>query len=455
MEKTVMKGTGMVSLLVFTLCCLVPALSVRAEMTAVVDGVTWRYDYLSGNTVEITGFERIDPPENGNLVIPGDLNGNSVVRIGEWCLNGVFTSVDIPSSVAEIGEGAFADCMDLETVTGGDGVTAIRRYAFRSCPKLKTLPSLSALETVEDLAFFDTGMEVFVIPATVTSFSGMAFGAWRESEVECAVRLTVAPGNSRYVSDAEGFVWGQNAGVKTSLVFAPCDVSGTLALPEGLARIEAGACLGRRRLSSVSIPASVTEIGESAFEESSVSTVTGAAGVTRCGDGAFWGTPLVENSGDVFVKVGTVLVACRGDYFDESNPVATVTVPSGVTVLADGVFEGLAANKVVIPASVAYIGKRAFEDAVVKTVLFQGCSTSFHLQAFEDGSGVRVLLGMAPKGKYRGVYTLLSFSADDLDEDGMFSASELSLYEWRDYMWQYNENHPELAQDDWDGDDYE
>ena len=61
------------------------------------------------------------------------------------------TSVDIPSSVTEIGCGAFGGCSSLTSVNIPSSVTSIGKYAFFYCSGLKsiyvyaeTVPSIGA-----------------------------------------------------------------------------------------------------------------------------------------------------------------------------------------------------------------------------------------------------------------------------------------------------------------------
>lgn len=49
------------------------------------------------------------------------------------------TSVVIPDSVTEIGEGAFSECDSLETITLGPNIDKIHTEVFSSCSALKTI----------------------------------------------------------------------------------------------------------------------------------------------------------------------------------------------------------------------------------------------------------------------------------------------------------------------------
>ncbi len=65
------------------------------------------------------------------------------------------TTVILPSTITEIGEGAFEGCASLTTLTAS-GVTKIGSDAFRGCTSLTTLPS--AAKELNDFAFAQSGL---------------------------------------------------------------------------------------------------------------------------------------------------------------------------------------------------------------------------------------------------------------------------------------------------------
>lgn len=85
-----------------------------------------------------------------SVTIPG-----SVLEIGE----GAFASsgiqrVKIPAKVKEIDEDAFANCVNLASVKLGSGVASIEERAFSGCTSLKTITIGKKLRLVEERAFF-------------------------------------------------------------------------------------------------------------------------------------------------------------------------------------------------------------------------------------------------------------------------------------------------------------
>ena len=100
------------------------------------------FGYTNTNgTITITGYKGA----GGSVVIPGTINGLPVTSIGDGALSFInlndqsnltglsnMTSVIIPDSVTNLGEGAFAGCPNLATITIGKGITTIKGGAETS-----------------------------------------------------------------------------------------------------------------------------------------------------------------------------------------------------------------------------------------------------------------------------------------------------------------------------------
>ena len=149
----------------------------------VVDGTRWFYqdcEELGG--IEIIGIAGIIP---SSLVIPTALDGRTVVAIrdlngGSWSetqntlLGGVisltlneglkrigggaferclFRSVHIPSTLETIESFVFNECVNLETVTMAEGVSAMNECAFARCSSLCEIEMPSTITNLERAIF--------------------------------------------------------------------------------------------------------------------------------------------------------------------------------------------------------------------------------------------------------------------------------------------------------------
>lgn len=214
--------------------CLV--LSFFTRVPSAKAGISGDYEYTVDTAGNATITGRISPFV-GAIVIPGTLDGHTVIGIGDHAFGGCgsLTSATIPSSVTSIGDQAFVWCSSLTSVTIPSSVTSIGVQAFLACSAL-------------------TG-------------------------------FVVDPGNPSYSSSADGVLFNKTG---TVLVEYPGGKSGAYVIPSGVTSIGNSAFDSCASLASLSMPISVTTIGDWAFFGcTSLASVAIGSGVTSIGAGAF------------------------------------------------------------------------------------------------------------------------------------------------------------------------
>ena len=275
---------------------------------------------------------------------------SSVTSIGDYAFYGCFslTSVTIPESVTSIGDDAFSECSGLTSVTIPSSVTSIGDRAFCWCSGLTSVTIPSSVTSIGDYAFYGCfSLTSVTIPESVTSIGDDAFS-------ECS-GLTSVTIPSSVTSIGNG-------------AFSGCSDLTSVTIPEGVTSIGDEAFYCCRSLTSVTIPESVTSIGNGAFSGCSdlTSFVVDSANqhysainnLLCSKDGK---TLVAYPGGLTSVTIPSSVTSIGDDAFSECSGLTSVTIPSSVTSIGDRAFcwcSGL--TSVTIPSSVTTIGVGAF-----------------------------------------------------------------------------------------------
>lgn len=159
--------------------------------------------------------------------------------------------------------------------------------------------------------------------------------------------------------------------------FADCGLT-SISLPTSLTTIGNGAFAGCYNLESVDIPLSVTTIGEDAFYEcSGLQSITFRSYIRTIGERAF--------SGCYSLMLVTIpdSVTTIGDYaFSSCSSLQEVTVGSSVTTIGAHAFEYTPITSIDIPHSVTTIGDYAFNETSLESVIIGDSVRTIGREAF-------------------------------------------------------------------------
>ena len=277
------------------------------------DDVDWGFDQdvdqpedfrweVSGDSVIITGHVGAGT----DIQIPSHIQGLPVTGIGRLAFdNRGLTSVTLPDSITTIRERAFSfnqlasvtipDSVTrieqdaffrnhLTSVTIGNSVTFIGLGAFQA-NRLTNITIPNSVTHIDEAAFMQNRLTSVTIPDSVTYIGTGAFGFNQD-----LMGINVSSGNLNY-SSVNGVLYNH---VGTILLQWPTGQPETVVtIPNTVTTIGDWA-FASSRLTSVTIGNSVTTIGEWAFYGSRLTSVTIGSSVTTIGEWAFYNNPLTS-----------------------------------------------------------------------------------------------------------------------------------------------------------------
>ena len=280
---------------------------------------------------------------------------------------------DATYSVISIGDGAFAGCNGLTSITIPNSVTRLGNFAFEGCSGLTSITIPNSVTSIGESTLKGcSGLTSITIPNSVTRLGGSAFDgtAWYDNQPEGVVyagqiaykykgempantTISLNEGTIGIADDAFSGCSGlTSVAIPNSVTFighaafAVCSGLTSVAIPNGMTSIGTQAFMGCRRLTSVTIPNSVTDIGIRSFEYcSSLESI-----VVESGNPVYDSR---ENCNAIIKTAKNSLIAgCK-----------TTVIPNGVTSIGEGAFLGCSdLTSVTIPNSVTSIYSDAFAD---------------------------------------------------------------------------------------------
>jgi hypothetical protein len=266
------------------------------------------------------------------------------------------TSITIPNSVTYIGNVAFYGSGIWNNTTAEVGVVYADRWVVGS----RGGPNDVILRTdtigISDYAFSGAGhsMRSLTIPINVTIIGVAPFG------IAPNLDIYVDSGNTHFRDEGNNLIRNSDNTL----------IAGTINsfIPNGVVSIGYRAFYTYRDLTSITIPNSVTTIGELAFGHTGLTSITIPNSVTTIGDGAFLSC---FDLASVTFDTPSSLTNIGSSAFDNTG-LTSIAIPNSVTIIGSGAFSDTGLTSITIPSGVVSIGAFAFLNCFnLTSVIFE------------------------------------------------------------------------------------
>ncbi|HEM5235749.1 TPA: leucine-rich repeat protein [Streptococcus suis] len=376
------------------------------------------------------GLVEIDDYAFSNTNLQSVLLPNSVTRLGGSAFSGIstLTNLTLSEGLTEINAGTFSDT-SLERVTIPSAVTVIHDLAFSGISTLKDITFSDGLKRIERSAFAGTGLTNVTLPSQLEYLGSQAFGTESLRSIHIPKSLKEAVYSWWHGGPFTGAHNLQKVTFETGIrqiidnLFGGSHIE-SLDLPATIEEIGSSA-FAYSALKDISLQDGLKKIGESAFYRTNLESIHIPDSVTEIGASAFAGASKLRQA-----KLSASMKYVPASMFSDTS-LSSIEIPAGVERIDRAAFSNTKLSQVSLPETLKEIGSYAFSTTPLTSVSFPSSLEKIGDSAFWKTSLKKVTIPKTVKELGSGVFGEIDtlkeahVARDFVGGDATFSGSSI------------------------------
>ncbi len=303
------------------------------------------------------------------------IQGNSLIYLRDdafaWCE--LLKSISVPDSVIYLGESVFCGNSNMTSAKIPSNITYIKTGLFEGCEKLVDFKIPETVTSIGSYAFYDCiSLPVTSLPSGLKTIGSCAFyNCDAITEIDLGESVTSLGGSAfRYCDSLETVRLSPNISTVDSWAFQYCPSLKNVHIPEGIASMNSAVFKGCTSLEEIEIPQSLTYVNDSTFEDcTALKSVKLHDDLEKIYASAFKGCTLLE---EICLPDSMTILGINA--FEGCTALKKLTIPDGMTSVASRLLFGCTAlESVTISADVTAVGASAFSGCTaLGDVYFEG-----------------------------------------------------------------------------------
>ena len=342
-------------------------------------------------------------------------------------------TVTLPSTMEVIGLRAFQNCTALESINIPSSVTRIRESAFYNCPKLtiKTLDTTNI--KIETLAFNSCTIEDLIINNSNKDLNSIAFS-------KCVIKNAKVPAEKvSYLNGSEINAITISSGTKLDDGLLKNQTTLTkVSIPDSITTIGNEVFNGCSSLTSINIPKSVSSIGYNMLDGcDSLSSITvDSKNITF--DSRENCNAIIETSTNTLLYgcnntiIPSSITTLGSDAFNYKKEMTSIVIPSSVTSIKSSAFAGCESLKTAGPIGGDYNIQFGWTTEIPSNAFFYS-----DLEMIDIPNGITVIGDDAFNGCYKLNSVVIPESITDIETRAFKNCKKLESITYKGTIEQF------------------